>query len=52
MCCCHSKDGQCLEAGPMLWSKEKKIRVLQEKLEGLKEKKQEIETLIQELKNE
>lgn len=35
-----------------LWSKSKKIRVLQQRLEGIEDQKKEIETLIRELKEE
>jgi len=35
-----------------LWSREKKIRVLQKRLESIEDQKKEIETLIHELKDE
>ena len=44
-CGCHS-------VCSCLWSNAKKIRVLQEKLQDLDDQREEIETMIQELKAE
>lgn len=50
-CCATSGHGDCLCVSPGLWSNAKKIRVLQDKLHSLDEKKSEIETLIRELES-
>ncbi|MBN2103318.1 hypothetical protein JW835_04670 [bacterium] len=42
----------CQDISGSLWSTEKKIRVLQQRLEALTVQKQDIESLIDELKNE
>ena len=51
-CCTPSGHSECQCVNPGLWSKAKKIRVLQDKLKSLDEKKAEIETLISELEAE
>ena len=51
-CCTPSGHGECLCVNPGLWSKAKKIRVLQDKLKSLDNRKTEITTLISELENE
>lgn len=51
---CHQPalHGECQCVCSNLWSNAKKIRVLQEKLKSLDDKKSEIETLISELEAE
>jgi hypothetical protein len=48
-CQCHCHGG---EVSPSLWSRAKKIRVLEEKLESMNARKAEIELMIDELKQE
>ena len=51
-CGCHGHHDSKGNVCPSLWSKEKKIRMLENQLEPAKTNVQEIETLITELKAE
>ena len=53
MNCCSGKHtgGCCGSMNPQLWSKKKKLKVLEHHLECLEEKKQDIQDAIDELKS-
>ncbi|MBN1781121.1 hypothetical protein JW948_08365 [bacterium] len=51
-CTCSNEHGSSHGVCSVLWSNARKIRVLQEKLEILDDRKREIETLIKELGEE
>ena len=53
-CCCTSTKGHGLhyQVCPNLWSKQKKISVLEQELQNLQEKENEIKELIMQLKSE
>lgn len=52
----HHSGGHCgcgrVHLGPMFWSKKRKIKMLEEVLDGLREEVKDLEELIDELKKE
>ena len=48
-CCCNRSD---VQLGSVFWSKKRKITMLEQTLEGLREEAKDIEELLDELKQE